>query len=347
MTTLKDETVVVIDHVIGDRGRLAVSLASAEIRLAATDGDRVIVRTPAGRNLPERVVVEPTENGLTIRESEPGLGFGRGRRVVQLEIQAPAQADVTIGTASGWLDAIGLHGDQRYRTVSGDTRLRDVAGAIELSTVSGDAQIDLSGPTDLSLKSVSGDATIRGGRLDALRVGTTSGDVRVDSPLAAATDNTIETLSGDVQLVAMSGMRVEARTVSGDLSTDLPHRSEGRMGRRTLIVGDGSVELAFRSVSGDLRILDGTRSAPTPPAAPAPPEPPFSSDIELADVDPATSSSPDREPAAVPPAASDPFETDRMTILRALERGELDVATAMDRLSALDEAPKPDPEHRR
>ena len=50
MTTNQIETPVV-DHVIGDRGRLAVQLASAELRLAATDGDRVVVRTPDGKPL--------------------------------------------------------------------------------------------------------------------------------------------------------------------------------------------------------------------------------------------------------------------------------------------------------
>jgi hypothetical protein len=37
-----------------------------------------------------------------------------------------------------------------------------------------------------------------------------------------------------------------------------------------------------------------------------------------------------------PSAAPDPIETERMAILRALEQGELDVPTAMDRLEALD-----------
>jgi hypothetical protein len=32
----------------------------------------------------------------------------------------------------------------------------------------------------------------------------------------------------------------------------------------------------------------------------------------------------------------DPAEAERMTVLRALEQGELDVPTAMDRLAALD-----------
>jgi hypothetical protein len=333
MTTTNDLDAVVVDHAIGTRGRLAIHVASAEIRLAATDGDRAIVRTPNGTPLPDRLIVEAVDGGLTIREKENlGLTFGVGRRVAQLEVELPVATEIAIDIASGWLDAQGLRGEQRYRLVSAETRLRGVAGRIQLNTVSGDATIELADATDLAVKSVSGDIAIRGGRLDALRVGTTSGDVRVDSPLVGRSGNTVETLSGDVALVATAGMRVEARTVSGDLTSDLPHRSEGRMGRRTLIVGDGSIELGFRSVSGDLRIHDGSGVAvaeaplvPTAPIAPTAPTPPLPPDASAV----STTPSPEEHGA-------DPAEAERMAILRALEQGELDVPAAMDRLAVLD-----------
>jgi hypothetical protein len=181
---------------------------------------------------------------------------------------------------------------------------------------------------------------VEGGSIGTTRVNTTSGDIHLDSPLTGRTGNAIETLSGDVSVVARGGMRVEARTVSGDISSDLPNRTEGRMGRRTLIIGDGSVELSFRSVSGDLRIHDGSR--PTIPAVPAsssapaaklPPTPPL----------PPLPGTPDHEPALSragepggPAASGEPIDDERMAVLRALERGEIDVATAMDRLATLD-----------
>jgi hypothetical protein len=256
--------------------------------------------------VPDRVVVETVDGGLTIREKDTlGLSLGLGRKLVQLEVDVPSAAEVAIEIASGWIDGRGLRGEQRYRLVSAETRLRDGAGRIELNTVSGDVTIELADAADVAIKSVSGDVAVRGGRLEGLRIGTTSGDVRVDSPLIARTGNTVETLSGDVAVVAIAGMRVEARTVSGDLTSDLPHRSEGRMGRRTLIVGDGSIELAYRSVSGDLRIHDGSEG---------------------------------HREAVVPASADpdDPTDAERMTILQALERGELDVPTALDRLAALE-----------
>jgi hypothetical protein len=362
MTTTNNAGAVTIDHVIGDRGRLVVRLAAAEIRLAAGAGDRVVVRTPDGRSLPDRVVVETSDDGLTIREKDGGaLGFVVSRRVIQLELALPAMAEVTIDTAGGWLDAQGLTGEQRYRTVAGEIRLRGGAGQIELSTVSGDATIELAGATDLAIRSVSGDAVVRGGSLDSLRIGTTSGDVRVDSPLVGRSGNKIETLSGDVEIVAGAGMHVEARTISGDLVSDLPHRSEGRMGRRTLIIGDGSIELGFRSVSGDLRIHDGSSRPkapvpPVPPLAPLPPTSPFSDgladllDLDVPDLDLPDIDAPGRADRLTPQAdaseavaAGDAAEAQRMDILRALEQGELDVPTALDRLATLDADPTADP----
>jgi hypothetical protein len=374
MTTTNDAAPAVIDHPIGSHGRLAIRLASAELRLVGTDGDAVVVRTPNGAKLSDRILVETVDGGLTIREKEVmGLTFSIGRRVVQLEIEVPATADVTIDTASGWLDAQGLRGDQHYRTVSGETRLGAGSGRIELNTVSGDATIELADTADLAIKSVSGDVSVAGARLSGLRIATTSGDVRVGSPLVGRTGNTIETLSGDVLVVAGSGMRVEARTVSGDLTSDLPHRSEGRMGRRTLIVGDGSVELGFRSVSGDLlirgvadpasrsersgtawsRAADETEwsSGPTAPRAPRLPS------LPARPVMPRMPSLPGTPPAAGPGSSTDdragwaatglphpdpdPLEAERMAILRSLEQGELDVPSAMERLAALDEDPAP------
>jgi hypothetical protein len=309
---------------------VAIRLASAEIRLLADTTDRVTVRVPGGRTLPDRVILETTDGGVTVREQELlGLTFRPGRGTVQLEVGLPAEAEISVDTASGWIDALGLLGPQRYRTASGDVRLRDGGGRVDVNAVSGDVTLELSVAADLAVRTVSGDVTIRGGSVGALRLNTTSGDIRLDSPLTGPSGNAIETLSGDVSLAATDSLRVEARTVSGDLSSELPHRTEGRMGRRTLILGDGAIELSFRSVSGNLEIHrpDAGQGYPTTtqPAAGAGDAP-----------QPAATVPP--QPAVTEPEHPSAEEPDRMAILRALEAGEIDVAAAMDRLKAL-EAP--------
>jgi hypothetical protein len=343
MTTANDAAGATFEHTLAHGGRVMVLLASAELRIRGGATGQVIVRTADGKPFPGRLVLDPTDGGLTIREKKEGFGlaFGLGR-TVQLDIQIPAEAPLELNTASGWVETEGLHGEQRFKTASADLRLRAAAGALDLTVVSGDVTVDLDGTATLAVRSVSGDVSVRDGRIDKLRVGTTSGDIRIDSELTSGADHSIETLSGDVELVGDGGIRVDARTVSGDLRSDLPHRTEGRMGSRAMIVGDGSTHVAFRSVSGDLRIRDrsgagasaGRPAAPTMPTMPTPPTPPTPPRAPSLPPAPGRSSGPD---GAIEPS---PADDERMTILRALERGELDVATAMARLAELDdEAP--------
>jgi hypothetical protein len=130
-----------------------------------------------------------------------------------------------------------------------------------------------------------------------------------------------------------------------------------------LTLGDGSIELIFRSVSGDLRIHDGSgtdvASPPTPPRPPEMPtmpemprmpEMPTMPEMPRMPAMPAMpsvgASAPASQPGNPAETADDPIETERMTILRALEQGELDVPTALDRLAALDAGVRPQGQER-
>lgn len=348
MTALRDSTRLV-DHALPPGGRVLIRLASAEVHITAVAGDRVTIGTPDGVEPGDRLTVESTGGELAIRERDViGLAFGKLHKSLRLDVDVPSAADTTVDVASGRIRARGLRGRQRYRTASGDVDVTDAGGPIEVDAVSGDVAIALAEAATLSVRTVSGDVAAVGGSLASLRISTTSGDVRVDSPITGATGNAIETLSGDATIVATAGISVVARTVSGDLSSDLPHRSDGRTGRRTLVIGDGRVELSFRSVSGDLRIrgqaTDST--APTPPSpasAATPPRPPDAPSPSPAPGQPVPprATGPEQHGGSTGSgsSASGPRDVDdeRMAILRALERGELDIATSMDRLAELDE----------
>jgi hypothetical protein len=322
----------VIEHAIGIDGRLDVRLPSAELSLRAVDGEAIRVYTPDGKPLPDHVEVRRDVHGLTIRqpsESRFGLTFGTGPRAIVLVVEIPRAAETAVEIASGRIEATGLGGHQAYRSVSGDIRLEDIGGQVEATLVSGDLDVTVDGTAAFTIKTVSGDVEVRDGALDSLRIATTSGDVRVASRLARGRGHAIETLSGDVDLAVGGDLRISARTLSGDLRSELPHRSEGRMGRRTLVIGDGGTEIDFRSVSGDLRVRDvlerGVAAADRAPAGP----PAVGQPLAAAAVDidgPAGQDGPPDQPA----------DDDRLAILKALERGEIDVAEATARLAAVD-----------
>ena len=344
MTALHDATVV-IDQPFDANGRLDVRLSSADVRIVPSTADRLTVRTPGGRPTFDRLIIDTADGAVTIREKETfGLVFAiRRQPTIRLDIALPPSARVATDVASGDVETHGLRGEQHHRSASGDVRLLEGGGEIELMTVSGDATVELLEHAPISIRTVSGDVRVSGGSLRRAQISTTSGDVRLESPLTGQTDHTIETLSGDAWVRAAAGIRVEAKTVSGDLTSELPHRSDGRMGRRTLIVGDGAVRLAFRSVSGDLHVLGAEEISPAAAAATAATRSIAASTHASPGASPEPSVSPGRFAGDAPvtvTAAGQPVnsaEDDRMAILHALERGELDVATAMDRLAALDD----------
>jgi hypothetical protein len=321
-----------IEHRIGPTGRLDVKVADWDVELVAVSDDVVRVRDADGEDLPDNLEVDRGSDSLSIRQPSlfPRIGFvlGSSQSGRRLAIDVPVHAAVNVQTASGDVSAGGLRGDQHLRTASGDMHLEGAGGDLTTETVSGDISIRVEGSVGLALKTVSGDVSVEGGRVERIRLATTSGDVRVTSELGPG-PHALATVSGDAILFSNRGLRITAVTVAGDLKSDLPHTSQGGPGRRSLVIGDGAAELQFRSVSGDLRVLDPASTdnhdrppAPAPPTAPAPPVPPtapsFVSSAAEASMEP------------------DLAEASRLEILRALESGEIDVAEATDRLAGLD-----------
>jgi hypothetical protein len=299
-----------IQHEIGTTGRLTVRVADWDIELTGVDGGEVRVRDSEGRSLPDEFEVERGADSLSIRQvARFGLGFtpGHRRQHGTVRIELPAAASASIQTASGDIRATALGGQQQFRTASGDVQVRRSTGTLTTETVSGDVSVTVDGSLELTIKTVSGEVAVDDGRLDHLGITTTSGDIGLRSELGAG-PHAIETLSGNALIASGRGVRISARTVAGDLSSDLPHTSEGGPGRRSVVIGDGATELRFKSVSGGLRVLDPARAE----SGPGP----------VTDVD---------------QAASEASEQSRLEILRALERGEIDVVEATGRLARLDE----------
>jgi hypothetical protein len=176
----------------------------------------------------------------------------------------------------------------------------------------------------LKARTVSGDLAVRAGVLTEVFAATTSGDLAIAGELAPDGTHKVETVSGDAVLALAGGARIEVSTVTGDVSADGPHRTERTDGQRVIVVGDGRATLVVRTMSGDVHVakakgLDIRVDAAPSPAA-AQPEPASPSDAAIA-------------------AA---YEDARLTILKQLERGEIDVTEAGRRLEALDAADIPE-----
>ena len=343
-------------------GAVEITLTSNELRLRGADAPRVVVRTRGGEAVDDHVAIEQTTDGIRIRDA--GADFQLGplrvstRRTADLDIEVPRTARVNVRTLSGDVDAAGIEGASQWASASGDLRLRIEGGAVAAESMSGDITVDSAARIEVSVVSVSGDVRIRAPELLGLRVSTTSGDVDVVGALAAGAEHRVNAVSGDVQLATGSEVRLEAQTLTGDVRSTVKHRAEGGRGRRTLIVGDGHVRVSVRTMSGDVRLREGPTApepAPAPvraaapavqadPGSPPDPGPPPDRGVVVAEATAAPNlvRADARPPAPGSPSGSaaeaDHREAARLDILRALERGDLDIETASSRLAALEDA---------
>jgi hypothetical protein len=318
-----------LDHDIGSAGLMSIRLANGRARLRAADGTAVRIRDTHGRELSEMFDIDLGHGSVSLRADKLGRQWHGGGHTPDLEIDLPRGATVVIEGGSADIEADGLVGDQRYRTASGDMSLRAVSGQVAIDAVSGDVDISATGEAAVTIKTVSGDVELRAATLTSLDAATTSGDLRIAGRLAGPGPFAIVTVSGDTLLAPAGDLRVEMATLSGDMRSKAGGQTEGGRGRRSLTLGRGVPLLTLRSLSGDLLVVP-----PTPVRRPESDRPAAGENAAHPETRP---EAPIPTPADTPtPAIAAAYDDARLRILRSLERGEIDVAEAGQRLEALD-----------
>lgn len=319
-----------VEHELGADGSFGLRLTSGSVELRAVEGTLARVRVEFAiraasdadadeaferARFTERMspgeleLREPPSDGASMSGIARFLGVSRPSVETRVVAELPAGSRIAFQGVSADLTASGFLAAQKYRTVSGDLVLTDVGGDIRIRGVSSDVSLRADAPIGLEANTVSGDLSIITPLFDELRVVTVSGDVELEGELAAGVEHRIETVSGDLMLGTSVGLALEVRGLSSDVDVSLPHRTEGSRDRRRYIVGDAAARLQFSSMSGDVSVHRPRRSAapPAPPAAPAPGAPPA-------------------------PPAPRLDDDEQLRVLRALERGEIDVDEAARRL---------------
>ncbi|MCS6880953.1 MAG: DUF4097 family beta strand repeat-containing protein [Oscillochloridaceae bacterium] len=182
------------------------------------------------------------------------------------------QGDLMLQTVSGDVHAERVSGDLRVNSTSGDVRVRNHRGPLTVNTTSG--TISAEGLiTGARLSTLSGDIELRGvndgpaaraiaGAADPqgdgdIIIDTTSGNIVFEGRLASNAAGVITTISGDVRvrLSDPADLRLDARTVSGELSSDLPLADDAPERRRlSALIGPGTANLTITTTSGDVEI---------------------------------------------------------------------------------------------
>src|SRR5437868_458598 len=184
-------------------------------------------------------------------------GFAFWRRVeIRLKISLPEGAKVQFEGASadlrgrgrfGALEADSASGDVEFDDVSGDATVRSIDGGAEVNTASGDIELGHVGG-ELVAKAASGDVKVDDAGA-GVKIRTASGDQRIGGVTAGSVE--LQSMSGDISVGIRQGSNVwvDARAMSGDLSSELELGDEQPAGDALL------VELRAASMSGDVNVV--------------------------------------------------------------------------------------------
>ena len=237
---------------------LDVSVPAGDVEVETIDGEEALVAVEGDERLVEQTEVRFDGNVLSVefRGKKPfgiaisigDFSFGNGK--LRVRAQVPHASGARITTASADVKLRGRLQSLEAKTASGDLVLSgEVEQDATIKTVSGDVRIDRVGG-DLRLTTVSGDARVHsiGGSVEAKTV---SGDVRIDSVREGHV--TLQSVSGDIEVGVEAGtnLDVDAGSVSGDLTSEVPLGSDAASA-----AGEGpTLVVRGKSVSGDFRVV--------------------------------------------------------------------------------------------
>jgi hypothetical protein len=204
----------------GDAARGAVESARQELRPTA-DGHRLVVEVPRRPRL-----------------------FGWNEPEVLVRIVCPDGAGATVKTASADVELRGRAGTFSAKTASGDVIVEAATGDVDVKTASGDVSIGFVGGR-AGANTMSGDIVVDEAA-GAVSAHTMSGDVRVERLATGSVE--LRTMSGDIVASVRRGatLWIDASSMSGDVSSDLPVSESAPAGGAT------DIELRASSMSGDI-----------------------------------------------------------------------------------------------
>ena len=246
--------------------KIKIDWVSGNVELRVGSGSDVTFSESAYRNLSERQKMRysvSSDGTLKINFCDDldnifnwfDLDANMPSKTLVVEVPASLAGslkEINIDAVSAGIDLSGVYGAETdIETVSGEIHCADVSvEKLDLGSTSGAIVCENAQAQKLNLNNVSG-SVVAAGEFAEIDVETVSGSVRLDLSTAPNKIN-VDGVSGSitVALPETAGFAARLDSVSGSISCDLP----GTVGSDLVVVGDGSADYRFGTVSGSLHI---------------------------------------------------------------------------------------------
>jgi DUF4097 and DUF4098 domain-containing protein YvlB len=253
----------------------------AQVKIEALKVSKADTQDKAKENA-AKVTIEVTAEADAVRVEtkypKRNGGFWGGDSIkvsVDYKVWVPEQAGVDLSSVSGDVEVASIGGKAKITCVSGNVGLRGAAGAdikltsgdLTMENISGDAYVKgVSGDIDVTkvkgsikAEAVSGDIKLlEVSDASTIDVKTVSGNVTYQGVIKPGAHDEFKTMSGDVRVTipADSSFDLEASTFNGDINSEFPITTNGKISPREIrgTVGKGGATLSVKTFSGNVDI---------------------------------------------------------------------------------------------
>ena len=212
---------------VGHRASVSIINQYGPISVKPGPGKHVVVNAILHSN---KVEIDQSKSGNRVSVFSHLLeGADAETGQVDYEVQVPADASVTLHSATGPLHVEKLHGDV---ILEGNTAVVDVrdlsAGHVHIKTLNGAVTLTNVSDGHVEITSVSGDVALNAVSGSLVHVNSSSGKIHYDGEFGEAGDYSLTSHSGDIEAIApaYASIEVVARSVQGKVENDFPLQPE-------------------------------------------------------------------------------------------------------------------------
>ncbi len=203
--------------------RASVSIANqfGPISVKPSSGKQVLVTALL---YSDKVEVDHTHSSNRVSITShllPGADAETGR--VEYQVSVPADANVTLLSATGPLRAERLHGDVILEGNTADVEVRDLSGGhVHIKTLDGPVTLTNVSDVHVEITSVGGDVALNAVNGPLIHVNSTSGRIVYDGDFGGGGEYSLMTHTGDIEATAPSyaSIDVMASSTHGKVEND-------------------------------------------------------------------------------------------------------------------------------
>ena len=208
---------------VGPRSKVSIVNQFGSVTVKPSTGNYVLVNAII---YSDKVEVDQNQSGNRVDVQShllPGANADNSR--VDYEVTVPADASITLESATGPLHAERLHGDVEAEGANAAVEVKEMSGGhVHVKTMAGPITLTNIRDGHVEIDSVSGDVTMNSVTGPLVRVSSTSGRILYNGDFGYAGEYRFNSHSGNIEATIPddASVDVKAQSVRGQVQNDVP-----------------------------------------------------------------------------------------------------------------------------